>query len=82
MRIATKDFDIENKIGEGGFSTVYKVHLNRPFGYNSCLYSLENDISTSFLIACIHKISKFEMLTLHSMILYCRVCCQMENLWQ
>ena len=26
MRIATNDFDNENKIGEGGFGAVYKVH--------------------------------------------------------
>ena len=26
LRIATRDFDLENKLGEGGFGVVYKVH--------------------------------------------------------
>jgi hypothetical protein len=26
LRIATREFNLENKLGEGGFGVVYKVH--------------------------------------------------------
>ena len=29
LRIATHDFHLDNKLGEGGFGVVYKVHKNK-----------------------------------------------------